>query len=203
MSATPNGHHQAQESHRRRPPRKMFARLIKNIEVAARVGGGDPAGNPTLYDAIQKAKKSSVPNENIERPASAVPARRPRRRLADHHLRGLRPQRGGHSHRMPHRQPQPRSQRGAGRDDPQRRHNGRPRSVSYLFSRKGLSRWRRTASPRTMCWQPCWTPARRTSTTSVTASRSSPNPAIWWPCAPPCSKPESTTTPRRPGSSRR
>lgn len=46
---------------------KMFARLIKNIEVAARVGGGDPAGNPTLYDAIQKAKKSSVPNENIER----------------------------------------------------------------------------------------------------------------------------------------
>src|ERR1700694_5912524 len=46
---------------------KMFARLIKNIEVAARVGGGDPAGNPTLYDAIQKSKKSSVPNENIDR----------------------------------------------------------------------------------------------------------------------------------------
>jgi YebC/PmpR family DNA-binding regulatory protein len=46
---------------------KMFARLVKNIEVAARVGGGDPAGNPTLYDAIQKAKKNSVPNDNIER----------------------------------------------------------------------------------------------------------------------------------------
>src|SRR5215207_1522800 len=46
---------------------KMFAKLIKNVEVAARVGGGDPAGNPTLYDAIQKAKKSSVPNDNIER----------------------------------------------------------------------------------------------------------------------------------------
>ncbi|HYY12424.1 MAG TPA: YebC/PmpR family DNA-binding transcriptional regulator [Kineosporiaceae bacterium] len=45
---------------------KMFAKLIKNIEVAARTGGGDPAGNPTLYDAIQKAKKSSVPNNNIE-----------------------------------------------------------------------------------------------------------------------------------------
>jgi YebC/PmpR family DNA-binding regulatory protein len=44
----------------------MFAKLIKNIEVAARTGGGDPAGNPTLYDAIQKAKKSSVPNSNIE-----------------------------------------------------------------------------------------------------------------------------------------
>jgi YebC/PmpR family DNA-binding regulatory protein len=44
---------------------KMFAKLIKNIEVAARTGGGDPGGNPTLYDAIQKAKKSSVPNDNI------------------------------------------------------------------------------------------------------------------------------------------
>src|SRR5215216_2525434 len=46
---------------------KLFAKLIKNIEVAARTGGGDPGGNPTLYDAIQKAKKSSVPNDNIDR----------------------------------------------------------------------------------------------------------------------------------------
>ena len=46
---------------------KLFARLVKNIEVAARNGGGDPAGNPTLYDAIQKAKKNSVPSDNIER----------------------------------------------------------------------------------------------------------------------------------------
>ena len=46
---------------------KVFARLIKNIEVAARMGGGDVAGNPTLYDAIQKARKTSVPLDNIER----------------------------------------------------------------------------------------------------------------------------------------
>ena len=46
---------------------KLFARLLKNIEVAARTGGGDPAGNPTLFDAIQKAKKSSVPADNIDR----------------------------------------------------------------------------------------------------------------------------------------
>jgi YebC/PmpR family DNA-binding regulatory protein len=46
---------------------KLFARMIKNIEVAARTGGGDPSGNPTLYDAIQKARKSSVPIDNIER----------------------------------------------------------------------------------------------------------------------------------------
>ena len=46
---------------------KLFAKLIKNIEVAARTGGGDPSGNPTLYDAIQKARKNSLPIDNIER----------------------------------------------------------------------------------------------------------------------------------------
>ncbi|MFT6973895.1 MAG: YebC/PmpR family DNA-binding regulatory protein [Pontimonas sp.] len=46
---------------------KSFAKLIKNIEVAAKIGGADIAGNPTLADAIQKAKKTSVPNDNIER----------------------------------------------------------------------------------------------------------------------------------------
>ena len=46
---------------------KLFAKLIKYIEVAARTGGGDPSANPTLYDAIQKAKKNSVPNDNIDR----------------------------------------------------------------------------------------------------------------------------------------
>jgi YebC/PmpR family DNA-binding regulatory protein len=46
---------------------KLFAKLIKYIEVAARTGGGDLSGNPTLYDAVQKAKKSSVPNDNIDR----------------------------------------------------------------------------------------------------------------------------------------
>jgi YebC/PmpR family DNA-binding regulatory protein len=46
---------------------KSFAKLIKNIEVAAKIGGPDIAGNPTLADAIQKAKKTSVPNDNIDR----------------------------------------------------------------------------------------------------------------------------------------
>jgi YebC/PmpR family DNA-binding regulatory protein len=46
---------------------KSFAKLIKNIEVAARIGGGDVDGNPTLFDAIQKARKTSVPKDNIDR----------------------------------------------------------------------------------------------------------------------------------------
>ncbi len=46
---------------------KTFAKLIKAIEVAARTGGPDPAGNPTLFDALAKARKNSVPSDNIER----------------------------------------------------------------------------------------------------------------------------------------
>jgi YebC/PmpR family DNA-binding regulatory protein len=46
---------------------KSFAKLIKNIEVAAKTGGADLSGNPTLVDAVQRAKKTSVPNDNIDR----------------------------------------------------------------------------------------------------------------------------------------
>jgi YebC/PmpR family DNA-binding regulatory protein len=46
---------------------KLFAKLIKNVEVAARSGGPDVNANPTLYDAVQKAKRNSVPNDNIDR----------------------------------------------------------------------------------------------------------------------------------------
>ena len=44
---------------------KNFAKLIKAIEVAARNGGADLDGNPTLFDAIAKAKKNSMPADNI------------------------------------------------------------------------------------------------------------------------------------------
>ena len=46
---------------------KLFAKLARSIEVAARDGGGDPAMNATLAHAIDKAKSSSMPNDNIER----------------------------------------------------------------------------------------------------------------------------------------
>ena len=88
---------------------KLFAKLIKNIEVAARTGGGDPAGNPTLYDAIQKAKKSSVPNDNIDRAVKrGAGAEAGGADYADDHLRGLRPRRCRGADRVPDRQPQPR-----------------------------------------------------------------------------------------------
>ena len=46
---------------------KLFAKLIRGIEVAAKNGGIDPDNNASLYQAISKAKSNSVPNENIER----------------------------------------------------------------------------------------------------------------------------------------
>ncbi len=46
---------------------KLFAKLIKQVEVAARQGGGDPDSNPTLRTMFQKARDNSVPLDTIER----------------------------------------------------------------------------------------------------------------------------------------
>jgi len=46
---------------------KMFAKLARAVEIAARDGGGDPDMNAALYLAVQKAKAASMPNDNIER----------------------------------------------------------------------------------------------------------------------------------------
>lgn len=46
---------------------KLFAKLIRGIEVAAREGGGNPDGNPTLADAVTRAKDASMPSDTIER----------------------------------------------------------------------------------------------------------------------------------------
>jgi len=46
---------------------KIFSKLVKEISVAARLGGGDPEGNPRLRTAIEKAKEANMPHENIKR----------------------------------------------------------------------------------------------------------------------------------------
>ena len=45
----------------------LFSKLSKEITIAAKTGGGDPAGNPRLRSAIQAARAQSMPNDNIER----------------------------------------------------------------------------------------------------------------------------------------
>ena len=61
------GGDQAQEGDRRLPPRQAFTKLARAITVAAREGGGDVEGNPSLALAVQKAKDASMPKDNIER----------------------------------------------------------------------------------------------------------------------------------------
>ena len=56
---------------------KLFAKLIKNVEVAARSGGPDPAATPRSTTRSQKAKRNSVPNDNIDRAVRRGPAWRP------------------------------------------------------------------------------------------------------------------------------
>lgn len=46
---------------------KVFTKIIKEISVAAKLGGGDPAANPRLRTAIDKAKAENMPKDNIER----------------------------------------------------------------------------------------------------------------------------------------
>jgi len=46
---------------------KLFTKLIREITVSSRVGGGDPASNPRLRSAIEKAKSQSMPKDNIDR----------------------------------------------------------------------------------------------------------------------------------------
>jgi YebC/PmpR family DNA-binding regulatory protein len=46
---------------------QLFSKLSKEISVAARSGGGDPAMNPRLRSAIETARAQSMPNDNIER----------------------------------------------------------------------------------------------------------------------------------------
>ena len=46
---------------------KLWSKLLRFVEVAAREGGGTIEANPTLATAVQKARESSVPNDNIQR----------------------------------------------------------------------------------------------------------------------------------------
>ena len=182
---------------------KMFAKLIKNIEVAARTGGGDPAANPTLFDAIQKAKKTSVPNDNIDRAVK----------------RGSGAEAGGADYQaITYEGYAPggvavliecltdNKNRAAGEVRIAMSRNGGamadPGSVSYLFSRKGVILVAKeqggTEIARTTCCSPSSRRAPRRSTTWASTSRCSPRPPTWSPCARRCRTRASTTTRRRP-----
>ena len=123
-------------------------------------------------------------------------------RLRDADVRGVRSGRHRPADRVPDRQPEPVRLRRPGRGHPQRRHHGRRRlhrpDVQPQGRRDaGQGAGRARPSPRTTCWRPPWTPTRRRSTISATASRSSATPATPSGSAPRCRTPDWTTTPPR------
>ena len=81
---------------------KVFTKIGREISVAVRDGGPNPASNSKLADLIAKAKRMSVPNDNIQRII-----KRRQDRVRGYHLRGLRPRRCGSHGGDPDRQPQP------------------------------------------------------------------------------------------------
>ncbi len=182
---------------------KLFAKLIKNIEVAARTGGVDPPeGNPTLVDAIQKAKKSSVPNKNID---SAV-------------KRGGGLEAGGVDYQTIMYEgygpngvavlieclTDNRNRAASDVRVAMTRNGGSmadPGSVSYLFNRKGVV----IVPPKGELTEDDVLGAvleagARRSTTSATATRSSARPPTWSRSAPRSRRRASTTTRPRPTS---
>ena len=85
---------------------KLFAKLIKNIEIAARMGGGDPDGNPSLYDAIYKAKKLPCLPITSSALSSVVLVKRPAVPTTKISSMRLCSRRRRSDHRVPYRQPQ-------------------------------------------------------------------------------------------------
>ena len=86
---------------------KIFTRLIKEISIAAKNGGGDPDSNPRLRGAIVAAKAENMPADNIKRAIQRGTGELPGRYLRRVFSRRLRPGRRGGAARHQHRQPQP------------------------------------------------------------------------------------------------
>ena len=146
---------------------KLFTKLIKEITVAARMGGGDPGGNPRLRKAIADAKGQSMPGDTIKRAVQRGTGELEGAALRGDHLRGHGPRRHALPRRVDDRQPQPHRRR-----DPedlreaQRRRSAPPARPAWAFERKGLAlRSARTARPRTSSWRSPSAPAPRTTPT--------------------------------------
>ena len=86
---------------------KIFTKLIKEITIAARLGGGDPDGNPRLRTAIQTAKGANMPQDNIARAIAKGTGDLEGVNYEEYAYECYGPNGRGHSHRSAHRQPQP------------------------------------------------------------------------------------------------
>ena len=122
---------------------KIFTKLIKEITVAARMGGGDQDGNPRLRAAVLAARAENMPKDNIERGIKKGTGELEGRELRGKPLRGLRAGRRGRAGRVPLRQQEP-----VGGRDPSHLHQERRAIWEPAAVSPGCSR-RRATSPST------------------------------------------------------
>ena len=92
---------------------KLFAKMARQLEVAAREGGGDPNSNATLRTAVLKAKAGQMTNDAIDRAIKRGTGEDDGRHVRGDHVRGLRARGSGVAHRRADRQPQPHRRRGS------------------------------------------------------------------------------------------
>ena len=129
---------------------KIFTRLIKELTVAARNGGGDPDMNPRLRTVIADAKAANMPADNIKRAIRRGTGEEPGVSYEEAQYRSLRARRRGGDHRRPHRQQEPHGRRAApharkARRQPRRRPTPSPgcsprRATSSSRSRRPTKR---------------------------------------------------------------
>ena len=100
---------------------KVFARLCRQIEVAAESGGGDPDVNATLRTMVQKARDTSMPMDNIERAIKRGTGELEGVTYEEVNYEGYAPERRRGVRRGAHRQPQPHRRRDQEHLHPQRR----------------------------------------------------------------------------------
>ena len=106
---------------------KIFTRLIKEISIAAKNGGGDPDSNPRLRGAIVAAKAENMPADNIKRAIQRGTGELPGATYEEFSLEGYGPGRRGGSARHQYRQPQPHRERNPPLLWQERRQHGRSR----------------------------------------------------------------------------
>ncbi len=121
---------------------KMFTRIIKELTVAARNGGGDPDSNPRLRTVIADAKSVNMPADNIKKAIQRGTGELPGVNYEEVDLRGLRARRRGGDHRDAHRQPEPHGRRAAPHADEAQRQPRREQLGRLDVLEEGLHRRR-------------------------------------------------------------
>ena len=131
------GEHQAPQGQEDIKRGKIFSKHTKEITVSARIGGGDPDGNPRLRTAIDKARADNMPKDNIQRAIKKGTGEGDGANYEQINYEGYGPGGVAVLHRRDDRQQEPRRRRDPPRLQQDRRQPGRTGCVGWLFHVKG------------------------------------------------------------------